>query len=571
MDTVRTPVSAPQWERHLEATSEFWGSALEGAPEGSGVVITEGFSQHKRVLLRNLSVANAVRCHRGGSLLLITGADRRWLEMVWPDLDPAATVEYAAAFGAHAFDIQRAAGQLRRARGGRARFTVMGRSFVADRTEVDGEELERLTRATWSRLSLAPPYSQRPSEPEVAAFHEHERCLVAVWLGLVRCLDVAAFVTSHVDYDQWAPGVTETLRSGAPVIHVQSTGGLKAYAVWPQDVEEHRSERAGSVQGGPLSSHAAHGPTFRSVLTPRLGRIMDKLALSTSLEIEAHAGRIVALSRSHRGRPSWWRAGANATLEMQTPLHRRQVRTVAAKALGLDATRPTVAVFNHAVSDAVNSNVEAFDDLSTWFRETVEYGASRGDANWLFLDHPSQSQYDATGFFRRLSDEHGSQDHTVFRRSDTLTKNTIWSLCDLGLTVRGSISNELPAFGIGALQSGWSEWSHAGVSHRADTQNDYWSMLEVLLNQLKDGAGSATHEQLRRGRLWQWFYRSAADLTTPFVPHWSAGEDDAMISTLTATLGNAEPVGDALFTSVSRMWRSRSSVLLRDGVPDVGT
>ena len=37
--------------------------------------------------------------------------------------------------------------------------------------------------------------------------------------------------------------------------------------------------------------------------------------------------------------------------------------------------KPVVSVFNHAVSDALGTNVEAFADLGEWFEETAEIAA----------------------------------------------------------------------------------------------------------------------------------------------------------------------------------------------------
>ena len=60
-----------------------------------------------------------------------------------------------------------------------------------------------------------------------------------------------------------------------------------------------------------------------------------------------------------------------------------------------------ISVFNHAVSDALGTNVEAFGDLGEWFERTAEYAAEHDEANWLFLDHPHQPMYDASDFFNR--------------------------------------------------------------------------------------------------------------------------------------------------------------------------
>ena len=121
--------------------------------------------------------------------------------------------------------------------------------------------------------------------------------------------------------------------------------------------------------------------------------------------------------------------------------------------LGFDTERPIVTVFNHAVSDALGTNRELFPSLADWFADTAAYAAEHPEAQWLFLDHPSQALYDSTGFFDSVAATHRRTRHLAFRPSATLSKNALWSLTDLGVTVRGSVSNELPAYGIPVIQA----------------------------------------------------------------------------------------------------------------------
>src|SRR6185312_13422871 len=135
---------------------------------------------------------------------------------------------------------------------------------------------------------------------------------------------------------------------------------------------------------------------------------------------------------------------------------RARLRTHTATRLGFDPDKPVVTVYNHAVSDALGTNRELFPSLADWFEQTADFAARTPEAQWLFLDHPSQALYDGTGFFARVAKKHRG---LTFRASTSLSKNALWSLTDLGVTVRGSVSNELPAYGIPVVQAGWSEWS----------------------------------------------------------------------------------------------------------------
>ena len=182
--------------------------------------------------------------------------------------------------------------------------------------------------------------------------------------------------------------------------------------------------------------------------------------------------------------------------------------------------------------------------------------------NWLFLDHPSQSRYDDTGFFDATAERYRSPT-SVFLPSMTLSKNQLWALTDLAVTVRGSVSNEFPAYGIPALQVGWSEWSHVVLGMLADSPWAYRRRLRRSIAALRAGGLLITDEQIERARLWAWFYREATDVQTSLVQHWECQAHDDLYRTLRVTMSYVESTGDPLFTSVRRMWRRRDPFLTR--------
>ena len=92
--------------------------------------------------------------------------------------------------------------------------------------------------------------------------------------------------------------------------------------------------------------------------------------------------------------------------------------------------------------------------------------------------------YDASDFFDRCGARYEEHAHMRFMRSLDLSKNFLTALTDLVLTVRGSVSNEYPALGIPALQSGWSEWSKCGFTEVAETPEEYFRMLEEHIDGL---------------------------------------------------------------------------------------
>jgi len=151
----------------------------------------------------------------------------------------------------------------------------------------------------------------------------------------------------------------------------------------------------------------------------------------------------------------------------------------------------------------------------------------------------------------------------VFLPSLELSKNVMWSLVDLGVTVRGSVSNELPVYGIPAIQAGWSEWSGCGFTSVARDVDDYWRLLREAIAGLVVGRPLITAEQIERARLWLWFYRSGGDVASHLVQHWELGQNEELFNALAVAMRQVESDGDAAFVSTQRMWSRKEPFLTR--------
>lgn len=543
---MRLQAQTVEFDRFRETAEVFWRNAIQ--PTGERWILVEALHQDIRVSLRNLTVANALRRVFPAKLAVLTGTDEDWYAALWSDFDVSKVEQLARAYAADAVidihdlvDTRVAAGEAVP-----SELHVAGRRIDADAapTRIDPRQLDHIVNATACRVLRVPRLS-----PGDLAGVAHERVrrrseeFSRVYDALFHALSPAALVTSHVDYNHWGLAVESAMRSSVPVVHVQSTGSLKAYALFPE--------------------HATGAQSFRAELTLQIGEYFEKHLWANRDLLRRPAELVAWRAKGNLGRPSWWRAGSSASMDIATPTERAQLRRHAADRVGLDARRPVVAVFNHAVSDALNTNVETFDDLAGWFEQTAEYARTRTDVGWLFLDHPSQALYDVTGFFEEVADRYADAPHMVFRPSRALSKNILWSMADLGVTVRGSVSNELPAYGIPALQAGWSEWSACGLSAVAADRDDYWDLLDGSLSGLVRGDRLVTDEQVERARLWHWFYRSGNDVATPLVPHWDVGASDQLLRVVRIAMTGMESDGDPVFTATRRMWERREPFLTR--------
>jgi hypothetical protein len=513
-----------QW--FLESSVVYWEKNLP-RPTDDAVILVEAFHQDIRVNLRNLAFANAIRRLHPARMIVFTGVEDAWRKTLWSGFDVGVVQQVAEAFGASktidVWDRVRHGGQPKPA--------------------LDEATLREYTDATYCRLAKVPGL---PADHEQRADYQLRRRYAD---GLAALYEeqfeqnVVALVTSHVDYDQWGLAVEVARRKDVPVIHTQQTGCMKAYGLFPET--------------------DTHTGTFRSELTRQIGAAFETQVWSRRDELHGAAELIAWRAKVNLGRPSWWRGGVTASVDLNNPAERARLRSSVVSRLGFDAERPVVTVFNHAVSDALGTNRELFPSLADWFSDTAAYAAEHTDAQWLFLEHPSQALYDATGFFDQLAKQYRKYPHMAFRPSATLSKNALWSLTDLGVTVRGSVSNELPAYGIPVIQAGWSEWSSCGLSTVVDDADAYWKTLEESVNQIREGVELVTAEQVQRARLWLWLYRSGTDVVTPLVPQWEVWPADVLLKVLRATFRHIESDADPLFAAVERMWTRKEPMLTR--------
>ncbi len=528
----------------LRTASTFWRHNV--LPESERIILVEAMSQDLRVTLRNLTVANALRRMEPARVVVYSGADEDWNQIVWTYFNLEEISQMATAYGAETvFDVHALVDA--RVAGTAEPLVVAGVDLGGDLPDsgISPESFEDIVYATACRMALV---ARLDDSPELQAKKAHVAArsveFAKIYDALLTNNDVVALVTSHVDYNNFGLGVEAALRHDVPVLFPQSTGGFKVYGLFPEKLPA--------------------GAPIRAGLTTQLGEFFDK-HLWPNRELLHRSSELTQWrAKATLGRPSWWRAGADfSSVELQTPADRAAVRVPAGRRVGLDPAKPTVAVFNHAVSDALGTNWEVFEDLGDWIEQTAAWAAEHDEVNWMFLDHPHQHMYDATGFFDGVAARYADQAHMRFMRSLDLSKNYLTALTDLVLTVRGSVSSEYPALGIPALQCGWSEWSACGFTTVAGSVEEYFAELQRHVDGLLAGEELITPEQVERARLWMWFYRCASDVPSGLVQQWPVGEGDELFEILAVNMLHVESDGEPAFAAVHRMWRRREPFLSR--------
>lgn len=526
-----------------ETASTFWANNV--LPAGERVILVEAMSQDLRVTLRNLTLANALRRMEPARMIVYSGADEDWNQVVWTYFNIDEISEMAYAYGADTvFDAHKLVDD--RVSGGRPDVTVAGVDLGGDLPEsaVPQEVFDQIVYATSCRMALVARLDDSEEHNRKRrAVEARSREFARIYEALLTQLDVVALISSHVDYNNFGFAVEAALRHDVPVLFSQSTGGFKAYGLFPE------KQREGAVRTG---------------LSVEIGKFFEERIWPNREVLRRSAELTMWRAKATLGRPAWWRAGKTySSVDTHEVAERSEVRTYAARRAGLDPTRPIVTVFNHAVSDALGTNVESFADLGEWFERTAEHAAGHDEVSWLFLDHPNQNLYDSSGFFEGVAERYADRPHMRFMRSMDLSKNSLTSLTDLVLTVRGSASNEFPALGIPAIQAGWSEWSHCGFTTVTETAEQYFEALDEHLAGLLDGTVLITPEQVERARLWAFFYRTASDVASGLVQQWQVGQGDELFNLLSVNMLQVESDADPAFAAVRRMWKRRDSVMTR--------
>lgn len=523
----------------------FWRNNVAAA-QSERVILVEVMGQDLRVALRSLTLANALRRIEPARIVVYTGADDEWKSVVWTYFDIDELTAFSRAYGAEeVFDVHALVDS--RVAGERIDLTVAGVDLGGElpKSGIPEQEFEQIVDATVCRLAKVPRMDRSPAlQAQRARTHRRSVEFAKVYDALMTQRDVVAVVSSHVDYNNFGLAVEAAIRHQVPVLFPQSTGGLKSYAIYPEDVTP--------------------GEPVRAALTRRIGTYFEKHVWENRTALHGSSERTMWRAKGNLGSPSWWRGRKlSSDVSIRDARERAAIRQNTAQRIGLDPDKPTVTVFNHGVSDALWTNHESFEDLGDWFERTAEYAAGRDDVNWLFLDHPLQDVYDGSNFFGNVADAHADAAWMHFDKSQAFSKNALIALTDLVLTVRGSVSNEYPAFGIPAIQAGWSEWSDCGFTSVADTSEQYFRLLDDHLVGLHEHRELMTAEQIERARLWAWFYRSATDVVSPLVPHWGMGQGDSMLNSVSVTMRHAESDADPAFVAVRRLWRRRDPLLTR--------
>jgi hypothetical protein len=241
---MRLVANNAEFERYLAAATIFWRKNTLPVIDGSSDdrwILVEALHQDIRVTLRNLAIANALRRVFPARLLVYTGTDEDWYTALWSGFDVGLMDRLARAHGADTvIDIHRAVdGRLA---GGQPPPLVVGdRTIRETGTSIEPADMDETVEATTCRVLRVPRLTETDRAGEVyARVRDRSQQFAEIYEALFSGLNMAALITSHVDYNHWGLAVQTAKRFATPVVHVQSTGSLKAYAMFPENRADRR-------------------------------------------------------------------------------------------------------------------------------------------------------------------------------------------------------------------------------------------------------------------------------------------------------------------------------------------
>ena len=231
---------------------------------------------------------------------------------------------------------------------------------------------------------------------------------------LFRRYDVGATVVTHTAYNVWGLLSEISLQNGAAVFHSRYDSELSVSVL--------REPPAESETLASLSRHA-EATIFHDYVWPNRA----KLRKTTDKVID------YVNSGDHLFPPWWVKQPENAEKRLsdrRTVMHR----------LGWTEDKPVYSILNHAMTDEVYSDTQAFKDCHDWLRQTLDFAAADDSRYWLFKRHPHDGNYDDTNTFNLLARKYQGLSHIRFI-ADDLTKAELFAVTSLALTIRGSLGS----------------------------------------------------------------------------------------------------------------------------------
>ncbi len=162
--------------------------------------------------------------------------------------------------------------------------------------------------------------------------------------------------------------------------------------------------------------------------------------------------------------------------------------------LGLQPDLKTAIVFSHVLWDAnLFYGEDLFEDYGHWFAETIKAACKNPKLQWLIKLHPAnmfkRSRDEVRG--ETLAELHLIEKHIgpveslpghvkLLYPDNEISALGLFQVADYGVTVRGTVSTEMPCFGKPVLTAGTGRAHGHGFTIDSKTREEYLNRLATL-------------------------------------------------------------------------------------------
>ncbi|WP_445492858.1 hypothetical protein [Rhodopseudomonas sp. RCAM05734] len=328
--------------------------------------------------------------------------------------------------------------------------------------------------------------------PQLEAITREAHHIHNIVRAACKSQQVEAFISGHLSYTQWGMTADIILRGGGKAIWFDTTGNFSAYL---------------------LTRPPAGEETLDSQIR-QIDKVLFESEFQNRGDLDPQFAAKVRLlfSSDYFLRPFWFEPAKSPPAALAPVL-----RKIALQKLGWpNDPRPVVCVFFHCLSDLPRDDEQIYLDYYVWIVETLKIAVRDTSKNWIFKTHPSnRGVYDVTNATERLKEEHQGHQNIFFLENE-LQKMELYSVCDLAVTVRGSISYEMSVFGKPSLLAGRSVLSDLGFCHVANTAEEYEELLTKKFATL-----TLSKEMQERANFFLIYDKIICRLESTFMPYWT--------------------------------------------------
>ena len=156
----------------------------------------------------------------------------------------------------------------------------------------------------------------------------------------------------------------------------------------------------------------------------------------------------------------------------------------------LDKDKKIAVIFSQVLWDAnLFYGEDLFNDAGDWFINTIDAATKNKNINWLVKLHP------ANVWKRNMEKINTEMTELVMIRNKfgTLPKNvkiifcednistlSLLSICDYGITIRGTSGLEISSFGKPCITGGTGRYSHLGFTIDSNSKEDYLNKIKKI-------------------------------------------------------------------------------------------